>query len=85
MTRTAIKEERRKSREQAQREKQEKEAIEAIEKEIALAEKRVAELHEMLCCEEVYSNPDKSREVHEEVRGLEGHLEQLYEQWEQKI
>lgn len=85
MTRTALKEEKRKQREQEQREKQQKEALQAIENEIASLEERLTKLHELLCTEEVYSNPLRSQEVHEEIQSIEGRLEELYAEWEQFI
>jgi len=85
VTKTVLKEEKRKLKEQALKEKQEKEALKAIEDEIAVTEKRIAQLHEFMCKEEVYSNPQKSCEIHEELSTLEEKLQILYDEWEQKI
>jgi len=38
-----------------------------------------------MCDEEIYSNPDKSREVNLSKCELEKKLEQLYEKWEELI
>ena len=37
----------------------------------------------MLCQEEIYSNPEKSKEVNLEKAELENKLASLYEKWEQ--
>ena len=37
----------------------------------------------MLCQEEIYSNPEKSKEVNLEKSELENKLSSLYEKWEQ--
>lgn len=85
ITKTALKEEKRKQKEQALKEKQEKEALKAVEDEIAVTEKRIAELHQMMCQEEIYSDPQKSCEIHEELGILEDKLQRLYDEWEQKL
>ena len=36
----------------------------------------------LLCQEEVYSNPDKSREVTQQKSNLEEKLANLYDEWE---
>ena len=35
----------------------------------------------MLCLEEIYSSPEKSKEVNQEKIEKEGKLERLYEKW----
>jgi len=85
MTKTASKEEKRKLREHNQREKQEREMLKTLEDEIGVSEKRVAELQNLMCQEEYYSNPQKSQLIHDELKELEDRLQKLYEEWEQKI
>ena len=36
----------------------------------------------LLCQEEVYSNPQRAKEVSQEKSNLEAKLESLYEEWE---
>lgn len=85
MTKTAAREEKRKLKEQMLKKKQEKELLKKIEDEIAASEERIAELHQLMCLEEVYSNPQKSGEIHEEIKELQEKLEELYSEWEEKI
>ncbi|KPU43642.1 putative ABC transporter ATP-binding protein [Oxobacter pfennigii] len=82
MTKTAMKEEKRKLKEQAQREKKEKEIIKSIEEDISSCEARIAELHEFLCLDTIYSDPVKCQEINDELKNLESKLSSLYEQWE---
>lgn len=85
ISKTALKEEKRKQKEQAQKEKQQKEMLKSIEDEIASLEERMSKLHELMCTEEVYSNPQRSQEIHEETGAIEARLEELYAQWEQYV
>ena len=85
MTKTAAKEEKRKLKEQALKEKQGKEMLESIESEIALCEEKISQLHELLCSEEVYSNHEKSQEISNQIKVLEDRVQQLYEEWAEKV
>lgn len=85
MTRTALKEEKRKQKEQAQKDKQFKEKLKSIEDGISSLEGKMSELHQLMCTEEVYSNPQKSQEIHDEIKSVEKQLEELYSEWEQHI
>lgn len=85
MTKTAMKEEKRKQREQLLKEKQKKELIQSIEDEISSLEEKLSELHRLMCLEEYYSDPAKSQSINEETRDIEGKLKVLYEKWEQNI
>ena len=71
-TKTQIKEERRKEKEQR-------------EKEIEEIELKIEELDNLLCQEEVYSNPIKSKEVSQEKINYEDKLSLLYEAWEELV
>lgn len=82
-TKTQLKEEKRKEKEQREKEKKNKHKIKNIEKEIEEIEAKIEELDYLLCQEEVYSNPDKSREVSLEKTNYEDRLSSLYETWEE--
>ncbi len=82
-TKTQIKEEKRKEREQRESEKKNRVKRQNIEKEIEEVELRIEEIDNLLCQEEVYSNPEKSREVSQEKTNLENKLSDLYEEWEE--
>lgn len=82
-TKTQIKEEKRKEREERERQKKNRNKIANTEKEIEEIEIKIGELDELLCLEEVYSNPEKSKEVSLEKSNLEDRLSELYELWEE--
>ncbi|TDT50285.1 ribosomal protection-like ABC-F family protein [Fonticella tunisiensis] len=84
-SKTEIREERRRQREIQERKKQLKKDIEDTEKDIQRIEERVKELEELMCLEEVYSNPEKSIEINSEVKHLRERLEELYEKWEELL
>jgi len=81
-TKTQLKEEKRKEKEQREKEKKNKYKIKNIEQEIENLETKIEELDNLLCQEEVYSNPDKSKEVSQEKITFEDKLSSLYETWE---
>ena len=81
-TKTQLKDEKRKEREQREIEKKNRIKRQNIEKEIEETESEIEELDVLLCQEEVYSNPDKSREVNQKKSSLEDKLSTLYEEWE---
>ena len=84
-TKTQIKEEKRKEREQREAEKKNRVKRQNIEKEIETTESKIEELDMLLCQEEVYSNPERAKEVSQEKTNLENNLEALYEEWEQLV
>ncbi len=84
-TKTQLKEERRKEKEQREKEKKNRNNIKNIEKEIEDIEIKIEELDHLLCQEEVYSNPDKSKEVSQEKTNYEDKLSSLYEAWEELV
>ena len=53
-----------------------------IEKEIEETEAKIEEMDVLLCQEEVYSNPEKSKDVSQQKASLEEKLSALYEEWE---
>ena len=84
-TKTQIKEEKRKEKEQREKEKKNRNKIKNIEKEIEEIKEKIAELDNLLCQEEVYSNPEKSMEVSQEKTNFEDKLSSLYEAWEELV
>lgn len=82
-TKTQLKEEKRKEKEQREIERRSKNKIKKLEDDIEQTEKKIAGLDMMLCQEEIYSNPEKSKEVNLEKSELENKLSSLYEKWEQ--
>ena len=77
-TKTQIKDERRKEKEQREKEKKNRYKIEEIEG-------KIEELDYLLCQEEVYSNPTRSKEVSQEKANYEDKLSSLYEAWEELV
>lgn len=82
-TKTQLKEEKRKEKEQREIERRSKNKIKKLEDDIEQTEKKIAGLDMMLCQEEIYSNPEKAKEVNLEKAELEDKLASLYEKWEQ--
>jgi ATP-binding cassette, subfamily F, member 3 len=84
-TKTAIQEEKRKKREQEKQLKEQAQKLKNIETDISTREARITELQAELCLEEVYSNAEKSQEVHRQLAQCEAELEELYAEWEKFI
>lgn len=82
-TKTQLKDEKRKEREQRELEKKARVKRQNIEKEIEEIEVKIEELNVLMCQEEIYSNPEKSKEVSQNKTSLEDRLNNLYEEWEQ--
>lgn len=80
-TKTQLKEEKRKEREQREAEKKNRVKRQNIEKEIEETEAKIEEMDVLLCQEEVYSNPEKSKDVSLQKASLEEKLSSLYEEW----
>lgn len=57
--------------------------IEKLEKQIADVETQIEQADQQLCLEEVYTSPERSKEVYDTKTELEKQLEDLYIQWEQ--
>lgn len=81
VTKTELKALRKKEKEKKKEEKRTKKMIEDLEVEIAEAEDRIKELERLMCTPEVYSNPEKSQEIHQENKKLKVNLEGLFEKW----
>ena len=84
-TKTQIKDEKRKEKEQREKEKKNRYKIKNIEQEIEEIEGKIEELDYLLCQEEVYSNPTRSKEVSQEKANYEDKLSSLYEAWEELV
>ncbi|RDY23246.1 ATP-binding cassette domain-containing protein [Romboutsia maritimum] len=82
-TKTQLKEEKRKERDQREAEKKNRIKRQNIEKEIEEIEAKIEEINDLLCQEEIYSNPEKAKEVSLDKSNLEEKLSLLYEQWEE--
>ncbi|WP_278681373.1 ABC-F family ATP-binding cassette domain-containing protein [Paraclostridium bifermentans] len=82
-TKTQLKDEKRKEREQRELEKKARVKRQNIEKEIEEIEVKIEELNVLMCQEEIYSNPEKSKEVSQNKTSLEDRLNNLYGEWEQ--
>ena len=82
-TKTQLKDEKRKEREQREIEKKARVKRQNLEKEIEEVELKIEELDVLMCQEEVYSNPEKAKEVSQNKSDLEDRLSQLYEEWEE--
>lgn len=84
-SKTQIQDERKKKRELEKQEKDKQLKVKSIESSISDNEKKLLELQNKLCLEEVYSNPQKSEEINKEIAATEKVLENLYGEWEELI
>lgn len=84
-TKTQLREERRKEREERENLRAIAKAQKKIEAEIEELEEKISHLEELMCQEEVYSNEERSREIHRESQQLKDRLELLYAEWEKLI
>jgi ATP-binding cassette subfamily F protein 3 len=84
-TKTQMKDERKKEREKREETKKRKQEQVSIEASIATVEARIADLEALMCQEDIYSNPQRSREIHDETTLLKTELEVLYCKWEEYI
>ncbi|KOA18309.1 putative ABC transporter ATP-binding protein YheS [Clostridium homopropionicum DSM 5847] len=84
-TKTQIQYEKKKKREEEKIQKQKQLQVKNLEEEISNIEKQVDELTNLLCLEEVYSNPKKSEEINKQINDYQSKLEELYSSWEEII
>ncbi|MDP4147437.1 MAG: ABC-F family ATP-binding cassette domain-containing protein [Bacillota bacterium] len=84
-TKTQIQQEKKKKKESEKQERELKQKTKNIEKSISDIEKKIEDLHEQLCLEEVYSNPEKSKDINNDILSLQTQLDELYVQWEEMI
>jgi len=84
-TKTQIKEEKRKEKEEKNRQRDLVKKRQKIEADIMEMEEQLLSLEALMCQEEVYSNPEKSRDVQHQVSSLKDQINLLYEEWENAI
>lgn len=84
-TKTKLKEEKRKEKEDKNRLREEKRKCQQLEDEIHAIEDQISQREALMCDEEVYSNPIKSKEIQLETSLLKEKLEEIYNQWELAI
>lgn len=82
ITKTKLKEDRKKEKEIQQQNRAKKKELAALEAKIMEYEQKIQEFQHEMCKEEVYSNPDKSKYFHSESQRLKKELEETYQQWE---
>lgn len=83
VTKTQIKLDKKKKKEAEKAEKEKLKTIKSIEEKISSLEKSIEDFQGKLCLEEVYSNPEKSKEIHNSIKTAEDELENLYIKWEE--
>ena len=82
-TPTSSKEDWQKQKELQNRIKKLQSTLTSIEEKIELEEGKLAELDEQLCLEEVYTNPDASRDSMNQKAAIEENIASLYTNWEE--
>jgi ATP-binding cassette subfamily F protein 3 len=78
VNRTRAKDQQKKEKELQTALKKQKQALKALESEIESSEQSLHELELLLCDEAVYSNPEKSMEIQQEITQIKKLLEKLY-------
>lgn len=78
-TKTQIKAEKRKEKKKLKQQRERKKKIKALEQNISNKEKRVKELEQLMCSPDVFSDPEKSRNLHDETKTLKKEIDNLYE------
>lgn len=84
-TKTQLQLEKKKKREIEKQQKEQKEFLANIESTIALLESEVTDLQNMLCTEEVYSNPEKAEDVSKKIKAANEKIDKLYGEWEKIV
>lgn len=84
-TKTALKQQRKKEREERELRRQEKRKVREIEQAIIETEEKISRLEHSMCLPEVYSDHEKMNELHMEIIGLKKNLDELYEEWERIV
>lgn len=85
LSKTQIQNAKKKKKELERAEKDKKLQLSSIEKQIADYETELVELNEKLCLEEVYSNPEESSKISNEISNIKEKINLLYEEWEELI
>ncbi|WP_129600272.1 ABC-F family ATP-binding cassette domain-containing protein [Anaerophilus nitritogenes] len=81
-TKTQLKDEKKKEKEKQKEEKKIKKEQESLEANILFIEEEIKQLEIQMCKEEIYTNPEESKKIHEKTSDLKKELEILYEKWE---
>lgn len=84
-TKTQIRDERKREKEAAAEARKLKKAQEQLEIDIHTAEEQLEAYEAELCLESVYSDPEKSQEIHQKLSDVREKLDELYATWEQLI
>ncbi|MCT4605087.1 MAG: ABC-F type ribosomal protection protein [Marinisporobacter sp.] len=84
-TKTQLKDERRKEKELQKEKRRIKKEQQALEEKIFSLEENIRELEQEMCKEEIYSDPKRSAEIHEQTTSLKIELDHLYEKWEEYL
>lgn len=82
-TKTQIKEERKKKKSAEKSARALRAQLRDVEKLIPQKEEELEKLQEMLCTEEVYSNPEESVRVNKEINSVQEEIDSLYATWEE--
>lgn len=85
MTKTQIRDQRKKEKELSKEKNKIKEDFANLEKEISELEHEISQIEEQMCQEEVYSNPEMSKELSDKIKYLKIKLEEKYEKWEEEV
>lgn len=85
VTKTQLKEQRKKEKEANKEKKRAKEYLANLEKDISDIEHEISDIEERMCQEEVYSNPELSKELSDSIKSLKIKLDEKYLQWENDI
>ena len=81
MTKTQIKELRRKEKEKEQEERRKRKERQQLEERIMELELKINELQEYMCLEEVFTNHEKMWEANRQLKETEAELENCYDLW----
>jgi ATP-binding cassette subfamily F protein 3 len=85
ITKTKLKEERKRKKMEDAEKKKHIQMVKNLEEEISTLEARLHELEHLMCDENIYTDPAKSKDIHEEYEASKMKLEELYTRWEEKI
>lgn len=80
-TKTQINTEKKKKKEIEKQLRDRKQKSKEIEDSILDTETKIQKLQNDLCLEEVYSNPENSKKINNDITNLQSHLESLYNEW----
>ena len=81
LTKTQLKELRRKEKEKEQEERRKRKERQQLEEKIMELELKINELHEYMCLEEVFTNHEKMWEADRQLKEAEAELDSCYDLW----